>query len=683
MKTIRVLALFLVVVAAATDSLFGTDFPAWETTAEQIATVTDQTVRKANQRLDAIASLKEEELRFKLVFVALDDIENLVGLVRDRVDFLKVSHPGEAMRAAAETASATFRDWSFAAYDREDVFQAVQQYQLSEIPAIKAERAGLSAVDRRLVTHFERQFERNGLQLPKATREKLLALRKERGDLKDQHRKNFNAEERVVFTRDELVGVPSDLRSRLQFADGMYHVKTVFSETSLIYKNSPREATRKEALTARYSRAFSKNVFITPRIVRLRAKSADLMGYENWAAYQTEVTMMKNPARVIEFLGDLHHGLDPMFRDDVARLNQLKASDTYDPDAVVQSWDIGHYGSRTLKEEHAVDLSELRQYFRYEKVLAGMLQLAEAVFSLKIAEVEPPYKWHEDVTAIRISDAESQESLGILYLDMFPREGKRDSFSEWQIVTRRDTGADVQLPVAVLLCNFPKKTNDAPVLLELREVETLFHEFGHALHSLLSTSPYTVFSGTNVEPDFVEAPSVMMESFVTDSGVMQLIADEPIPEPLLAKVRASRAYSSRLYDKRQIALAQMDMNIHMTSEASWERFNITSYTDRIMEEVFLPSPEGTSFINTFTHIINSHYHAGYYRYVWASALSADLASVFENSDEGFLDPQIGMKYRREILERGGTRDAMESVEMFLGRAYDKSSYLRRLGLHTD
>jgi len=127
----------------------------------------------------------------------------------------------------------------------------------------------------------------------------------------------------------------------------------------------------------------------------------------------------------------------------------------------------------------------------------------------------------------------------------------------------------------------------------------------------------------------------------------------------------------------------MDMNIHMTSDASWERFNITSYTDRMMEEVFLPSPEGTSFINTFTHIINSHYHAGYYRYVWASALSADLASVFENSDEGFLDPQIGMKYRREILERGGTRDAMESVEMFLGRAYDKSSYLRRLGLHTD
>ena len=662
------------------------DFPPFEKSADEIRKSADGSVATATRILDEIAALDEAHLSFAGVFVKLDDVEDVVAGPRNRFEFFKVSHPDETIRTAAEDGGQKIETWSLGAYNREDVYASVKKYLESSDARIKAERDGLSATDKRLVELQVRRFKRNGLFLPKEKRAEVVGVRKDLLSLTDQHRKNYNAESWVVFTKAELEGVPADVLSEIRYVDGMYHVRATAAETSLVFENAPLEATRKKALTARYVRGFSQNAELATRIVRARARLAKLFDNASWVEYQTEPNMLSTPARVGAFLNGVDEGLTPHFRRDLGVLDRMKAAESKNPEAHVASWDVDHFNAKRLATEFQVDLGALRAFFEYDHVVQGMLAVYSRAFGLTFTPVVPPYKWHEDVRALAVADAATGRLLGIAYLDMFPREGKRDSFSEWQLTPgKRRSAGDYTIPVAALLANFPKKTGDAPVLLDLTDVKTLFHEFGHVLHELLGHTDYALMSGTNVEPDFVEAPSVMMESFVTDGGVLKLIAynpadpARPFPADVIPKLKASEACSGRMSEKRQYALAKIDQAIYTSDTVDAPDFNLTAFTDRVMADVFLASPEATSFVNTFRHTLTSSYDGTYYQYVWAAALAADLVSVFEASRNGFLDPEIGMRYRREILEPGGARPAMVSVERFLGRPFDERAYLKRLG----
>ena len=653
----------------------------FETNPEQISQNTDKTIKELNKQLEAIASLNESELSFKNIYVALDNMEFISDQFGTRLNFIKDAHPDEKMRDAVEKSKKDFDEWYSEVYTRDDVYLKLQLYQTSDISNIRNERENLSEIDKRLVNEFDLTFKRNGMDLSEDERKQLISLKKELKKLNDIYSKNFRGSDWVVFTEEELEGVPQNTLNNYMLADGMYHVRATFAETSGIYVNSPKEEVRKKALTARYSRAISDNVKITPQIIKLRDQIANLLGYQNWAEYRTEVMMMKTPDNAIEFLSDINEELEPKFREELVTLNELKVKDTKNKEAVIEAWDIDYYGQQQINEEFDLDVSSLREFFEYNKVLSGMFSVAEKVFAIEITPVEIPFKWQEDVTAVQISDTKTGETLGLLYLDMFPRKGKRASFSSWQMIEGRllEDGS-YQKPVAILLCNFPKQTGNNPVLLSLREVEILFHEFGHALTTILTQAPYAVFSGVFYDPDFVETPSIMMESFVTDAGVLKLIASKPIPEETLNKLKGSRALSKLIYDKRQIALAQMDIDLYTMPDFNSEDINLTEYTDGVMTNIFLSSPEATSYINTFRHIFPWHYSASYYRYVLAAVIAADLSSAFENSDIGFMDPDIGMKYRTEIMATGGTRDALDSVEKFLDRPHNQNAYYQNLGI---
>jgi len=657
------------------------NFLIFETTPEQISNSTDKTITELNKQLDKIASLDESEISFNNIFVSMDNIEFNKWLLANRLDFIKNSHPNEMMRKAAQKSYVVISEWSSNAYIRDDVYEIVSQYQTSEIPRIKNEREGLSEVDKRLITYFNRTFIRNGLDLSEDERKQLIDLTQQLTKLSDEYSNNFNASDLVVFTKEELDGIPQNTLNNYELVDGMYHVRTTWAETSGVYTNSPKEEVRKKALAARYSRAKSNNKEITPKFIELRGQIASLLGYKNWAEYKIKVSMMKTPNNVIEFLSNLNEGLEPKFREELKSLNELKAKDVNNKQAVVESWDIEYYGKQKINEEYDLDISSLSEYFEYNKVLNGMFKVAEEVFSLKISPVEIPYKWQEDVTAVQISDAETGEPLGLLYLDMFARDGKRPSFSAWQVVEGRQLeDGSYRKPISILLGNFPKQSGDLPVLFSFREVEILFHEFGHALSVILTQSPYAVFSGINYAPDFVETPSIMMESFVTDAGVLNLIVNKPIPEDTLNKLQGSRALNKLIYGKKQVALAQMDIDLYTIPEFNSEDIDITSYAYDVMANIFLASPEATSYINIFSHIFPKRYSSSYYQYILAAIIAADLSSKFANSDKGFMDPDIGMKYRKEILATGGTRDALESVAMFLGRPYNQNAYYQSLGI---
>lgn len=667
------------------------DLPTFEKTAAEVEASVTKAIKSADALVAKVGALQEKSLSFAALFTALDDVENIITPSKNRLEFLSVAHPDSGVQEAAGEGFEKLKAWRTKLFTNGAVFAQIKKYRESTSPRIKAEREKLGALDQRLIARLERDFKRNGFHLPAADRTKFTEGLAELSKLMAAHGEAFDEESWVVFTKDEMSGIPADLRARFKFLDGMYHVRATFSELSTIYRNSPQDTTRKKALAARYSRAFTQNAERGTEIIRLRAKLAKLIGVQNWAEYQTEISMMKNPAAALAFLSQVSQGIDPLFQDDLAILNRLKAKELGDPAARVKSWDVDYFASQRLKNEFDVDLSELRPFFEFDHTMHGLFTVAERVFGLKIEELAVTDKWHKDVTAIQIKDAASGQLLGTVYLDMFPRDNKIDSYSAWSIrpaVVRK--GAPAQLPVAVLLGNV-SKVEGGPTLLDLREVQTLFHELGHTLHEILGHTPYATFSGIKVEADFAEAPAAMLEEFVTDKGVLKLIArhhsspEKPFPEELVERMKQSRAFSSRITDKRVMALGQMDMDIHTSSEVLTDRFNLTAYTDRIMADIFLASPEGTSFINTFQHLLvfGEGYDGGYYQYVWASALAADLASPFQQSNAGFLDATVGMRYRKEVLEMGGSRDAQESIEKFLGRPFDQTAYLKRLGAATE
>jgi Zn-dependent oligopeptidase len=662
--------------------------PELETAAGEIETSKKAAVDEANAIVTKLVAMTDDELSFATFFAAFDDIENTVGQARARFQALENVHTDGEVRAACRTASEELKQWRTELFQNAMLYAQVKKYLESNTARVLAERNTLNKLDQRLLDRVKQEFQRNGLHLAAATRTKVNESLAELSKLMGEHKAAFDQDDWVVFTKDELSGVAADVRARFKLLDGMYHVRADGEEARAVYRESPLAATRKKAHTARMSRAFSENAERGTNIVRLRKRLAELLGYDNWAEYQTEMTMMKTPRQALKFLSDVNEGIDPLFRDDLAILNRRKAKELNDPDARVAAWDVEYFTNQELREKHEVDLAQLRAFFEYKHTMQGLLQVAEKVFGLTIKDRPLTDKWHSDVTAIDISDTISGRYLGTVFLDMFTRKGKADGFSVWSIRAARKRGMnDSQMPVVLLLADFAKPSDGSPILLDLMEVQKLFHELGHALHHILGQTRYVLFSGITVESDFEEAPAAMLEEFITDKRVLSVVAQhhvdqsKPFPMAIVDRLNSSRAFTSRVNDKRVLALAQMDLDIHTTSDVLNERFNLTLYTDRVMSDIFLPFPEATSFINTFQHVVDfGGYDGVYYKYLWASALSADLANKFREAPNGFLDATVGKSYREEVLEQGSSRDAMESVEAFLGRPFDQTAYLRQLGV---
>ena len=362
----------------------------------------------------------------------------------------------------------------------------------------------------------------------------------------------------------------------------------------------------------------------------------------------------------------------------------MKARDTGDKDATIAFWDWRYYENQLKKEKYSVDTEGLRVFFSFDKVRAGMFDIYERIFGLKFEQVRNPDPWYRDVELYVASDAATGEPLGLFYLDNFPREGKFNHFAQFGIVQgRKLSDGRYQRPVVALICNFPAPTADQPSLLSHREVETLFHEFGHALHSLVTRARYAQFSGTSVPRDFVEAPSQMLENWAWDAGVLNRFAadyrdpSKKIDPALLARMKEAKLATSGTLYRRQLALALSDLTLHRAPTPGRPK-DAQAILNRVFADVFIALPEGTHFGAYWGHLTG--YDAGYYGYLWAEAIAADMASVFEKAPEGFLDATVGRRLRDEVYAVGGARDIDESIRRFLQRDRSNAPFLKQVGL---
>jgi len=652
--------------------------PIIETTTNGVRQAVARAIEEGNTALNAIASLRQGQLTFQNTIRALDDMSFTASKTANRIYLLKETNPDEALREAGNEAIKEFETWSVGLDYREDVYKVVQAFADTQ-PALEGE-------SKKVLEETLRDYRRAGLHLPQAERDKVEALRKELASASTDFEANITkAKAPLTFTRAELAGVPDTFLDQpdVKTGEDAYIVQPHITWHFLtVMDNARPEATRQKLYLARNTLAKDVNVPLLQHILRLRHEIARMLGYQTWADYRIEPKMAGNAATAHTFLLDLNVGLQEKYTAELDALRELKEKETGQEEADLQPWDVRYYTNQLKKERYAVDAEQLRAYFPYDAVLQGMFRIYEQIFGLKITTLEAPQKWVEDLQLYAVTDAATGEPLGLLYMDMFPREGKYGHFAQFPIIPgKRLPDGRYQRPTAALICNFPKPAPGTPSLLTHSDVETLFHEFGHAMHTMLTRAETARFSGTSVPRDFVEAPSQMLENWVWDKAVLDSFAahyqrpDEKIPQAILDQLKAAKLATIGSYYRRQLAFGLLDLALHMEDPNTHDCVELSN---RILSDVTLPVPEGTAFVAYFGHLMG--YDAGYYGYAWADAISADMATVFEAAPGRYFDVAAGHRLRDEIYAPGGSRDANISIEKFLGRERSLAPFLKTLGL---
>ena len=654
--------------------------PVFEKTSEAVKATVAKAIRDGNATLDSIGQLKPAEVNFMNTIRALDDMGYELGLVENRLSLIEQTSTNADVRDAATDAIKKISDWSVGTDYREDVYAAVNAYAKG--------RPQLEGEDKKLFDDTLRDYRRAGLDLPKDQRDEVEKLRKELTGLETDFENNVTKAKQVVkFTRAELEGVPEDFLAQqgIKTGDDEYTLMAnITFHYIMVEDNARSEATRQKMITTQYNLARDINIPLLQKILVLRDDIAHRLGYASFADYATETRMVKNASTAIEFLEKLKTGLQPKYDAELEEFRQLKIKETGDAKATIYVWDWRYFANQLKKTKYNVDAEQLRVYFSYDRVLEGMFAIYQRIFGLKFERVEAPYKWINDLQLYSVSDAKTGEPMGLFYLDMFPRDGKYNHFAQFGIIEGKLLpDGRYQRPVCSLVCNFPPPQPGKPSLMSHDEVETVFHEFGHAMHTILTRAKYSRFSGTSVPQDFVEAPSQMLENWAWDKKVLDSFAADyrnpkkKIPADILAQLKTARLATEATRYRRQLSFGLMDLTLHTQIHAT-NADELVPLSNKILSDVSLAVPPDSAFVAYFGHIIG--YGAGYYGYAWADAIAADMATKFEDSSDGYFDRATGMRMRNEIYSVGDSRDINISIEKFLGRPRSINPFLKRIGI---
>lgn len=536
-------------------------------------------------------------------------------------------------------------------------------------------------------------FTRNGAKLSDADKDKLREIDSQLSKLSpqfsDNARLSANAFELVVTNEEDLSGLPENTKTAArETADAKGHDNawcfTLEYPSYIPFMTyADDRALREQVWRAFSARAFGDdhdNQDAIKQIVSLRIQRAQLLGYDTHADYVLERRMAENFDNVDTFLTKLETSARPAAEKDLNDITAYAHKNGFDGD--LKPWDMTYWSEKLKKAEYDFDEEELRPYFPLQACIDGAFAHAEKLFGVTCTPIEGIPTYHGDVTTYEVKDLDGT-MRGLLYADFHPRAGKRQG--AWQGTIRdRDTDehGETELPLVSIVMNFTKPTKDTPALLTFDEVETLFHEFGHALHSLLTDINHGAISGTSVFWDFVELPSQLMENWLTEPETLNMFAKhyetgETIPTELIEKLRASRNFMKGWQLFRQVSLCRLDMAWHTLDSADGIDDVINFEREAVDEYILLPY-EGGCTSCSFGHIFAGGYSAGYYSYLWAQVLDADAFEAF--TENGLYDEETGQKFRHEVLAKGGSRPPLELYRNFRGRDADPDALLRRDGL---
>ncbi|HLS87733.1 MAG TPA: M3 family metallopeptidase [Burkholderiales bacterium] len=563
-----------------------------------------------------------------------------------------------------------------------------------------AEFAALSPARQRIVENALRDFRLSGADLPPGPKKRFAAIQEELSRLGARFSENLlDATNAFTIVVDEtrVSGIPDDVLQAAREAaekdgkpeDGKPRFKFTLHAPSYVpvmqYADDRglRETMYRASTTraSEFGKAEWDNTPLIARIVELRREQAGLLGYRNFAEVSLVPKMAHSPEQVLAFLDDLARRARPFAERDVAELREFAARELGID--TLEAWDIAYASEKLRAARYAFSEQEVKQYFPEDVVMSGLFRVAETLYSVRIVPATAPV-WHEDVRFYEVRDEKGQP-VGQFYVDLYARETKRGGAWMDDAIGRRRKGSGIQIPVAYLTCNFSRPLGSGrPALFTHDEVLTLFHEFGHGLHHLLTQVDELGVSGiSGVEWDAVELPSQFMENFCWEWEVLRHMTRHvdtkaPLPRELFDKMTAAKNFQSGLSMLRQIEFAVFDMRLHSDFDPAAGR-TVQALLEEVRDQVaVLKPPAYNRFPNSFSHIFAGGYAAGYYSYKWAEVLSADAYAAFE--ERGVLSPEMGAKFKEEILAVGGSRPAADSFRAFRGREPSVEPLLRHNGM---
>ncbi|MCF1182235.1 oligopeptidase A [Marichromatium gracile] len=620
----------------------------------------------------------------------LEESEDRLGRVWSPVSHLNSVLNSEALRTAYNACLPKLSDYGTEVGQNEALFRAYRAVATQE---------HLDADQRRVLDNALRDFHLSGVDLPADKKARYKEISQSLSALTSKFAENVldatNAWELHLEDESRLAGLPESARALLrQNAEqrelpGWLLTLHMPSYLPVMTYADDREL-RAECYRAFATRASDQgphagewdNSEIMEQILALRHEQAQLLGFANYAERSLATKMARTPEEVIGFLGDLAERSLPQAQRELDELTAF-AREHHGVDQL-EPWDVGYYAEKLRQHRYQISDEELRPYFPLSRVLDGLFGVAERLFGVRFQEVEAFDTYHPDVRFFEIRDAEHGALRGQFYLDPFARPHKRGGAWMDTCSDRMHSATRDQIPVAYLVCNFAPPVGARPALLTHDEVETLFHEFGHGLHHLLTKVDYPAVAGINGVPwDAVELPSQFLENWCWERESLDLFArhwetDEPLPETLYQRMRAAKHFQSAMQMVRQLEFALFDFRIHLEYDPA-RGGRIQEILQSVREQVAVIHPPAFHrFAHGFSHIFAGGYAAGYYSYKWAEVLSADAFSLFE--ERGVFDPATGRAFREHILERGGAEDAMTLFVRFRGREPDTEALLRQSGI---
>ncbi len=614
---------------------------------------------------------------------ALDAMEDRLGRVVDIVHHLLAVQDSEALRAAFDEVNPEITEFEASLPTDAALWRVVRAY------AESAETATLVGVRRRHLEKTVRAFVRAGADLAPAEKAEVVRLQVELSEATKRFAENVldstNAYELVIADPARLAGLPESLLARARSAAeerGVAGWRFTLHAPSYapFMENALDRELRRGLYTAYSTRATegaSDNRPIIREILSLRLRLARALGYRDWAEYQLEERMAGSGERALAFARDLTERTRVHFRQDIEQLEEEAAALGYER---LEPWDVAFAKERIRRRRFDLDPEELRPYFSLDAVLGGVFEVARRVFGVHVEQRPNPAVWHPDVLFFDVHD-EAGEHIGSFYADLFPRLDKRGGAWMNDLITGGPRPGGFAPHMALVAGNMTPPAPPKPSLLTKDEVETLFHEFGHAMHHLLSRVELPARAGTKVAWDFVELPSQLMENWTWDREALRLFArrfdtGEPMPEELFGRMERARTFMAAYDQMRQLSFATVDLELHMRFDPDAPDADPLAFAERVLAPFAIrPDAVNRDMLASFSHIFSGAYAAGYYSYKWAEVLDADAFTRFEA--EGVFNRETGRAYVETILARGDAADPLELFRAFMGRDPDPRALLRR------